>query len=95
MDNSVDAEKSPEVLALERKLGALVGYRDSQITQEVFRTLDDAADDLINMILERPVTNIETFLAREQALGHLRGLRAPKAIVAGEIEEIEQKLKAI
>lgn len=71
---------------------AIVAYLDHPITKKIFADNAEEQDGLIKLILERPVINIETFLAREQALGHLRGLRRAKSIVQDDLDEIKEEI---
>jgi len=70
-------------------------YLEHPITKKIFADNAEQQESLIDLILNRPVVNIETFLAREQALGHLRGLRRGKAIVLDDLDEIKQELANI
>lgn len=70
-------------------------YLDHPITKKIFADNAEQQESLIDLILNRPVVNIETFLAREQALGHLRGLRRAKSIVLDDLEEIKQEIESI
>lgn len=88
-------EPVAEQQVLENEQKAIEMYLDHPISRRIFADNASEQETCINLILERPVINVETFLAREQALGHLRGLRRAKAILQDDLEEIKEKLKEI
>ena len=78
---------------LKNQEAAIVQYLEHPITKKILADNAEEQDSLVDLILNRPVINIETFLAREQALGHLRGLRRAKAIVQDDLEEVKESIK--
>lgn len=88
-------DKEAEKRRLENERLHIQQYLDHPITKNIFADSASEQENVIELILERPVTNIETFLAREQALGHLRGLRRAKAIVQDSLEEIDEQIQAL
>lgn len=80
---------------LDNELRTIEAYLDHPISRKIFADSTNEQESLIRLILDIPVTDIQTFLAREQALGHLRGLRRARAIVDDDLEEIKQKIKEL
>lgn len=80
---------------LEESLKALAQWKEHPLTNLILEDSRDQQERCITLILDIPVTNIETFLAREQALGHLRGLRRPMSLVQDRQDEIAQELKEL
>lgn len=80
---------------LENQQAALETYLSHPVTREVLRDNDEQSEALITQILEIPVTDLESFLKREQAFGHLRGLRRTKARVMENLEDVKEKLKEL
>lgn len=68
-------------------------YLRHPITQAVFRDSEAEQESLVLLICERPITNLETFFAHFEAVGHLRGLRRQRAIIAEKLEEVQEELK--
>ena len=91
----MDKEAESRKLQLENEAKELENYFNHPVTKRIFADNASEREGLIELILERPVINIETFLAREQALGHLRGLRRGKSLVQGTLEDIKEELKSI
>jgi len=87
-----EAERKQQLTAEEV---AIQTYLDHPITQKIFADNAEQQESLIDLILNRPVINVETFLAREQALGHLRGLRRAKSIILDDLDEIKEEIKNI
>lgn len=80
---------------LENQQLALEQYLQHPVTQEVLRDLDEKAETLVTQILEFTPVDVESFLKREQALGHLRGLRQTKANVMVNLENVKEQLKEL
>lgn len=80
---------------LENELRAIEQYLNHPISRKIFTDNEEQQQALINGILEVPVTDIESFFKRFEAIGHLRGLRRSKALVQDDIEEIESQLKEL
>lgn len=75
------------------ELAAIEQYRNHPITKAILEDLDQQKNAALVHILEIPVTGIESFLNREQLLGHLRGLRRVEAIIESKVEEVKQRLE--
>lgn len=88
-------DTATEKATLENEQAAIQQYLDHPITKNIIQDNAEQQDALIDLILNHPVTNVETFLAREQALGHLRGLRRGRSIIDDKLEEIETQLKEL
>jgi hypothetical protein len=88
-------DQTADKSALENEVRAIEAYLGHPISKRIFADSQTEQESLIRLILDISVTNIETFLAREQALGHLRGLRRARAIVDDDLEDIKQKLKEL
>jgi hypothetical protein len=73
-------DQTADKSTLENELRAIEAYLSHPISKRIFADSQTEQESLIRLILDIPVTNVETFLAREQALGHLRGLRRARAI---------------
>jgi len=84
-----------KVADIENELRSIAAWRALPVTQALYKDSQEEQESIINLVLEVPVTNIETFLAREQALGHLRGLRRTEAIVSGMEESLRFELKQL
>ncbi len=91
----MDKEAESRKVELEAEVVTIENYLNHPITKRIFADSVTEQDTLVKLILERPVTNFETFLAREQALGHLRGLRRARALVQDELEDIREELKKV
>jgi hypothetical protein len=88
-------DQTADKTALENEMRAIEQYLSHPISRQIFSDSQDEQEKAIKLILDIPVINVETFLAREQALGHLRGLRRARAIVDDDLEDIKQKLKEL
>ena len=77
---------------IESDIKALDACVSEPTTAKFLKIADEQSEVLLNVILEHPVHNLETFFAREQAFGHLRGLRHVKNFVQEEREDLQDKL---
>ena len=78
---------------LEQELASIKLYTDHPITKEVLAAVDSQAETLLSVIVDIPVTGVESFLNREQALGHLRGVRQLRAIIQQKVDEAKERLE--
>lgn len=78
---------------LETELAAIEQYTKHPITVEVLEETTNQEQQLTTMVLDLPVTNVETFLAREQMLGHLRGVRQLRGIIQKKVAEAKERLE--
>lgn len=88
-------DKAVELGKLQEQEILLKQWFNHPVTHKILSDAASQQESLTRLILEHPVINIETFLSREQALGHLRGLRRARAIVQGELDEVEQQIKEL
>lgn len=88
-------DKAVELGKLQEQEILLKQWFNHPVSQKILSDAASQQESLTRLILEHPVINIETFLSREQALGHLRGLRRARAIVQGELDEVEQQIKEL
>lgn len=68
-------------------------YLNHPVTQHVKLDLAEQEESLMDTLLNVPVTDIESLIKHFEARGHLRGLKRSRAVVAEELEEVEEKLK--
>jgi len=80
---------------IEGDIKAALAWEQDPYTQAMLKAADEQSEVLLDTLLEQPVVNLETFFAREQAFGHLRGLRHVKQYVKGIREELQEKLNEI
>ena len=80
---------------LENEKREIEAYLKHPISRKIFEDNKEQQEEAVNYILERPVTSLEDFLKREQALGHLRGLRRATAIIQTDLDEIKQKIEEL
>jgi hypothetical protein len=74
---------------------AIEGFLQHPVTVEVIRDLDEQVEAAITQILQITPTDIESFLNREQSLGHLRGLRRAKSKLTESLEDVKEQLKEL
>lgn len=86
-------DKAALIAQLENDKATIQAWYNHPFAQELRKDNKSEQEGVINLILERPVTNVESFLAREQALGHLRGLRRLDALVQDSLEEIDRQIQ--
>lgn len=87
-------DKAALLAQLENDKKTVEAWYDHPIAREFRKDLGEQQERLVDLILENPVINVETFLAREQALGHLRGLRRLNALYLDKLEEIQNQINA-
>lgn len=78
---------------LESELREIEAYKAHPLTQMLWKDTLEQQETLLNQILEVPVVDIQTFLLREQSLGHLRGLRRNWALIEERLDEVKETLK--
>jgi hypothetical protein len=91
----MDKEAESRKLQLENEKQEIENYLNHPVSKRIFADNASEQEGLIKLVLDLPVINIETFLAREQALGHLRGLRRGESLVRDSLEDIKEELKSI
>ncbi len=79
----------------ENEIKEVEQYLNHPITKAIIEDSKQLQNAMLSMILEDPVTGIESFLNREQLLGHLRGLRRAEALMQTKVAEIREKLEEI
>lgn len=80
---------------LQTELNCIQDYLGHPFTVAVLEDLQSQQQIVIQEILNKPVTNIETFFAREQALGHLRGLGRAFVHIQEKADDIKAQLNAL
>lgn len=94
----VDAEKvdiDAERQKLEDEKGWINAYIEHPITVQVLQDSAEQQEKIIDLLCNQPISNMETFFAHFEAIGHLRGLRRAKAILLDKVDDIETQLKEI
>jgi len=86
-------DRASEKAQVEDELKFLELWLDHKTTREVFSDLREQSEAVLRIILEQPITDLETFFSREQAMGHLRGLRHVQATIQDKVQEQKAKLK--
>ena len=89
MDTDVEKQK------LEDEKRNVQVWLKNPITVALLQDNLEEQEKAINLLTNVPVTNIETFFAHFEVVGHLRGLRQGLATVPSMLAEIEAKLKEI
>lgn len=87
----VEAQKSQLV----NQQAELEQYLQHPVTIEVLRDCDEQQERLLKSILNDPITNLEAFFNREQALGHLRGIRQFRALLTESLEDVKEQIKGL
>ena len=88
-------DKETQRTQLEAEKNELRGYLEHPFTKQIFADSAESQEALIELLCQQPIINIETFFAHFEAIGHLRGLRRAKALITGNLEDIEQQLKEL
>jgi hypothetical protein len=88
-------DKEAEKLEKQENLAFINAYLSHPITIELLKDCDDQVERGTALVLDHPVVSLETFLAREQALGHLRAMRQFKAMLQDKVAEIHAELKEL
>lgn len=87
--NSQEAQQ----LQHEKEKVQLEEYLNHPVTQQVKRELEEQQESLMTILLDVPITDVESLVNHFEARGHLRGLKRSRAITAVALEEVNEKLK--
>ena len=82
-------------LQLESEQRGIQEYLSHPVTKKFFADVDEQIGVETMLVSDIPVTSIEGFFRREQAIGSLRSLRGLKAAVHESLDEIKKQLEEI
>jgi hypothetical protein len=80
---------------LENERAMIESYLSHPITRKIISDNKEEQEKLVNLICAQAITDVETFFAHHEAVGHLRGLRRAEAIIRFDLEEIKEKLEEL
>lgn len=80
---------------LEEERDFILSWQNHPITFELFRDMEESEKALESIVLDHDPCDVLTLLSHFNAIGALREIRRRKVLVAGKLEELQEKLKNI
>lgn len=77
----------------ENEMRAIEQYLEHPLSKAILKDSEEQQEAIISLLCNNPITNVETFFAHFEAIGHLRGLRRAKVLIEEAVENVKTQLK--
>jgi hypothetical protein len=88
-------DKQAEQLRLKNEEDVLQAYLDHPISKDIELDNKESQDRFMTVLIDDPITDIQSLINHFEARGHLRGLRQAKALILQSVEEVRQRIKEL
>ena len=88
-------DKTAAIQEKESELLAAQHYVESPYTQRVLGTMDEQEAACLEGILKTPITDIASFFAHFEAVGHLRAIRHLRFSIHEDVDRVNEELKEL